>query len=892
MNISAQSITQKRQDYPILIVDKKGTIGKELVKQLKDEALVVYVSKNLEESFENVIHVPFVKKVPTIPDNIYSHIVIIDENLEINKEVLGAFIKKARNNNSLLLLCVDLKFAGSKIIDSFLSSYTHAKLAVLGDIFEKDKIYNSATSVNKFIVGVKRSGEIKIPGDGTNDSRPVFLDDIVWAILGILFSSSSQKKIFYIFPKHPITLLGLSRAFQKADPDIKVDFIRETSETQDNFIANTNAEYVFGDNYKLEDKIKKIDFKRIILSKTKKEDSFKREKENEISFKAILAAFIFLIFLPLFTTFIFMGIGFSSLHIVEKQIESSNLFSSRAILTVSLGSFGIAQASADVLTKEAGLVGLTKNTDYLNSELEFGKNISSLGLSLVFSYEKIKNIAAGTSKNPKEDLSQSIIEIKNALLIYDKEKAQGLIPDKITQKLNDLVKITSSTIDLWPDILGINTPKTYLILFQNNMELRPGGGFIGSYAILSVDKGKITNFKIYDVYDADGQLKNHIEPPFAIRRYLLSIHWFLRDSNFDTDFSKGAIASAVFLNTEMHQAVDGVVGVNLSFVKNLLQITGPIYVPDYKQTVNADNLFPITQAHTEENFFPGSTQKKDFLGSLFNAIELKITENKNVPYLKILENLSNQIYEKNLLFAFNNENAESAFSLNGWSSSLVDDRNDNDSTVNDFIGINEANLGANKVNYYISRSVDQAVDIKSDGTVSERLMVKINNSAPENLGDGGIYKNYLRFILPANANITSLQIDGNDQKIIPAITDPAVYEKKGFKPPAGLEVETQNEGKNTIYGFLTTVNAGKQRVIKVNYQLTQKLNLLKSDFTYDLKIFKQPGVDYFPYNFSLSLPTNLKIVSAPSDLKTSSQNANFSTKIQRDRELILNLSKQ
>jgi len=48
------------------------------------------------------------------------------------------------------------------------------------------------------------------------------------------------------------------------------------------------------------------------------------------------------------------------------------------------------------------------------------------------------------------------------------------------------------------------------------MELRPGGGFIGSYAILSVDKGKITNFKIYDVYDADGQLKNHIEPPFAI----------------------------------------------------------------------------------------------------------------------------------------------------------------------------------------------------------------------------------------------------------------------------------------------------------------------------------------------------------------------------------------
>jgi hypothetical protein len=892
MNISAQSITQKKQEYPILIVDKKGIIGKELVKQLKDEALVVYVSKDLDESFDNVIHVPFIKNVPTIPDNIYSHIIIIDENLEIRKEIFEAFIKKARNSNSMLLLCIDLKFAGSKIIDSFLSSYTHAKLAVLGDIFEKEKIYNPATVINKFIIGIKNNGEIKIPGDGTSDSNPVFLDDVIWSILGILFSSSSQKKIFYVFSKHPITLLSLSGVFQKLDPNIKVDFIKEISESQDNFIVNTNAEYVFGDNYKLEDKIKKIDFKKITILKTKKEDSFKKAKENEISFKAIFASFVFLIFLPLLTTFIFMGIGFSSLYLVEKQIENSNLFSSKIILNVSLGSFNIAQASTSILTKEAELVGLTKNTDYLSSKLEFGKNISSMGLSLELSYEKIKNIASGVSKNQKEDLSQSIIEIKNALLIYDKEKEQGLIPDKINQKLNDLVKITASTIDLWPNILGISSPKTYLVLFQNNMELRPGGGFIGSYATVSVDKGKITNFKIYDVYDADGQLKNHIEPPFAIRRYLPSIHWFLRDSNFDVDFSKGAIASAVFLNTEMHQSVDGVIGVNLSFVKSLLQATGPIYVQDYKQTVNADNLFPITQAHAEENFFPGSTQKKDFLGSLFNAIELKITENKNIAYLKILENLSDQIYEKNLLFVFNDANAESAFSLNGWSSSLVDDRNTNDSTINDFSGINEANLGANKVNYYISRNVDQAVNIRNDGTVSEKLTIKIINSAPQSQGDGGIYKNYLRFILPSNVNLTSLQIDGNDQKIIPAITDPASYEKKGFKPPQGLEVETQNEGKYTTYGFLTTINAGKQRVISINYQLAQKLNLLKSNFVYDLKVFKQPGVDYFPYTFSLDLPNDLKILSASPDLKTSLQNATISTKIQRDRELILGLSKQ
>jgi len=90
-----------------------------------------------------------------------------------------------------------------------------------------------------------------------------------------------------------------------------------------------------------------------------------------------------------------MGIGFSSLHIVEKQIESSNLFSSRAILTVSLGSFGIAQASADVLTKEAGLVGLTKNTDYLNSELEFGKKYLFAGFIFGIFLRKNKKYCSG-----------------------------------------------------------------------------------------------------------------------------------------------------------------------------------------------------------------------------------------------------------------------------------------------------------------------------------------------------------------------------------------------------------------------------------------------------------------------------------------------------------------
>lgn len=60
----------------------------------------------------------------------------------------------------------------------------------------------------------------------------------------------------------------------------------------------------------------------------------------------------------------------------------------------------------------------------------------------------------------------------------------------------------------------------------------------------------------------------------------------------------------------MHQTADGVIGVDLSFVKNILSVVGPVKVSDYNQTVNADNFFQIAQAHAENDFFPGSTQKK------------------------------------------------------------------------------------------------------------------------------------------------------------------------------------------------------------------------------------------------------------------------------------------
>jgi len=105
--------------------------------------------------------------------------------------------------------------------------------------------------------------------------------------------------------------------------------------------------------------------------------------------------------------------------------------------------------------------------------------------------------------------------------------------------------------------------------------------FIGSFAILSFKKGALSNLEVYDVYTADGQLKGYVEPPWQLKTYLDQPTWYLRDSNWDPDFSVSAQRAEWFLDKSLGIRVDGVVGIDLSLVKNLVGVLGSLYVADY-----------------------------------------------------------------------------------------------------------------------------------------------------------------------------------------------------------------------------------------------------------------------------------------------------------------------
>jgi hypothetical protein len=885
---TAQILSGNNQDHPILIVDRRGEIGEALAKELKEQALVVFVSRKISEIEGNIVSVPFDKQFPIIPDNSYSHIFLIDEDFELVKDVIKPFLKKAEQDQAFLVLAANADFVEKNFPLDYISSYDKAKLVLFGDIFKEDKIYDPRSDINKYLAQIKTSGRIDVPGEGTRLVAPVLFEDVIFGILETVFGTE-ENKIFYLFPKHQITLLSLAHIFQRLDPELKIDFVKDEN-LEKEFRPMVEGKYLLGESYDLDGKLKKIKIGNIKVETVLERKILKPKVKNKFMFKPLILAAFLLLILPLLTTVIFAVLGLGSLLITKNTIEKGDLSTSKTSASVATDSFTLAHLSLQALILETKLVNLDNVLNPFSQKIDLGNDISNMVVSSIDAVTKFKSILTGTAKDPLKDFSSATMEIKNALYNYNNIKQAKIIPASFSSQLDNLSQIISSTIDFWPDAFGFNGAKNYLIIFQNNMELRPGGGFIGSYALLTINKGKIASFKVYDVYDADGQLRGHIEPPYPIRRYLPSVHWYLRDSNFNVDFSKGAVASAVFLNTEMHQAVDGVIGIDLSFVKNLLLIVGPVKVPDYNQTITSDNFYQTAQAHSEDNFFPGSTQKKDFLTSFYNALENKLTSGSSLSYLTLAQRLIQLINQKHVLFAFNNAGEQAAFAVNGWSSALTQTNVLDSSIANDFVGINEANLGGNKVNYYITRSISQSVQIKSDQSINEALTVSFKNLAPQNMGDKGIYKNYLRFILPLNTTISNIQINNQEQKIITAITDPTVYEKKGFVPPSGLEVQKDQQSGKDIYGFLVNIQPQELKTIKIKYVLAQKINTNLPQLGYKLQIFKQPGVDVLPYDFSLNFPANLKTVNSDKDIKTSSQNALLSAELDQDREVQVNFS--
>ncbi len=539
----------------------------------------------------------------------------------------------------------------------------------------------------------------------------------------------------------------------------------------------------------------------------------KKEKRHEASKAWFWGTILFAALLVSSPTLLVLSS--SSLWLAMSQALSGRESLAQTALTLSSVSSELAHRQARVFTKIPVLSQAYEPIVFLSSFVHRLSLLGERGLVVFHSSSQIiQNSLAGesydiTAHSENMALELDLLYREMGFLQSEVEDNNGITKRYIETFLNklDFASLRGKVLsgrqiaEALPVILGRDASAKYLILFQNNMELRPTGGFIGSFALVTFKEGKIIDLNVSDVYTADGQLKGYVEPPSPVKTYLGEASWFLRDSNWDPDFPSSATTAEWFLEKETGESVDGVIAVDLEFARGLMKEIGPIYLSDFGKEIDSDNLYEITQYEVEKDFFPGSQKKATFLTAL--AREL-MNELINVPankYIDIGKTISTSLDEKHIQVFLHHKSAQRALADLGWDGGVYQPICSGN-CYTDWLGIVDANVGVNKANYFIARSSTLNITM-NEGEISKELTILIENSASPALGNEAIYKSYLRVLTPQSAFFSDINIFDLEEKEFIA---PEVKEVRGRKE-AGVFVEVKpGHSKNVTFSWKEKVD--------------------------------------------------------------------------------------
>ena len=419
-------------------------------------------------------------------------------------------------------------------------------------------------------------------------------------------------------------------------------------------------------------------------------------------------------------------------------------------------------------------------------------------------------------------------------------------------------------LDLWVaakepllTALGDAHPQTYLVLLQNNNEMRLGGGFIGSLVLVTLNDGRLTQMDFHDVYDYDGRYYEPLEVPVHELRDLTSI-WRLRDSNISPDFKVSAEKAAWFLEEEGGPGVDGVIAVNLSSAESFLNTTGPLSLASLPRALAADDLSSVLATLVESKTY-GDSSPKAVLGELLSAFTEKAKDPTTATAL--FSTAWEETQKKAISFYHKDPSVQSLLESMDMAGELPDlntlATEDNET---DFFMPLFTNIGGNKTDHYVKTALHHDTQILEDGSMVVTVeMTRLNSftqDAERQLKD--TLRNYgftawtddLLYTLGKADNKTGVRLYVPEGAQLLATEGLYRDEVQFFYDPSE---------DHSYYYFDQTLEAGAAQTVSLQWVLPWKF---KGEFEeYHFEWFQQPGLK----NVSLT-----KTVTAPSDILLSS----------------------
>ncbi|HYU75576.1 MAG TPA: DUF4012 domain-containing protein, partial [Ktedonobacteraceae bacterium] len=322
-----------------------------------------------------------------------------------------------------------------------------------------------------------------------------------------------------------------------------------------------------------------------------------------------------------------------------------------------------------------------------------------------------------------------------------------------------------SLLDVAPSLLGIGQPASFLIEQLDSTEIRPGGGFIGNYGIATFSGGRLAHIQLQDTYLLDNAFQNSGHsipyPPAYTWFSLAKSSWSLRDSNLDADFPTSARYGEQLYHTEGGTVpLQGAIAITPWFIENALKITGPIYVPEYQETVTAQNIVDRIHFHQlQEALKAGdvpspdghSSLRKRFTEILFEHFFERMHQIAPTAMPQFVSLLYASLQTKDIQIYINAQAGEKVLQHYQVASVIQ-------TPASDSLFVVDANVQSNKANNFMTYTLQDQVTIDTTGNAIHHTTLTYNwpysqDNLENDYGHVEKYVDYVRLYIPPGSTL-------------------------------------------------------------------------------------------------------------------------------------------
>jgi hypothetical protein len=529
-------------------------------------------------------------------------------------------------------------------------------------------------------------------------------------------------------------------------------------------------------------------------------------------------------------------------------------------------------------------------------------DVGDLGLDMV---ERVVALREANEADPSLSLMRGLTEIvasstgevdRMSGLIDAAQAHLGEIPDDAPSQLRDARDLIARPLaryapllDQYGDIddtvlslMGWGGEARYLVLAQNPAELRPAGGYTGTIGIVTLRDGELVEQRFQNVYDLDLQKDlPFVQPPDDLVDYVLGDptqldeepqSWRLADAAWSPDFPTSARKAAEMYAIEADGAqVDGVIAITTFALDRLLEVVGPVEVPEFGVIVEPGEVTMTLIEATRPGAGPTSPEslrgRKDVLDALARIVMQRLLSLSPERWMAMAEALDDIGAQRMAVAWLADDAAQEQVEQLGWAGAVHQD-------PGDYVYVVESNVApTSKYNLAVDRTDSLVVRLDESGDALDSLRLEWQNLAAREgepyqtlrdaspNGPDGWYGAYVRVLVPNASELVT--VSGESAGEI-----------------SGVE-RTGSEAGRAVFGNSLLIQPGTS-TLSYLWQVPGAAVRTEEGWEYRLVIQRQPGARPFPQSVRIELPQGATVTAASDGVIVDGERVTLATALVED----------